>query len=412
MLVIFAALLFIPIAVSAQESPPRLRIGDLIETLRKNNPELNERRLMAKAASAKPRAVSQLDDPMLSVEWWQQPTDFSTVPIMFMLRQPLPWPGKLRARKQVAQKEAATSHDQIGETQRRLEIEVKRAFFDLALAEASLSVNERVRILLEGMVASAEVKYKVGRAPQAAMLKAQSELLTADNERLDLERARGEARVRLNVLLDRPQDTALPTTELRLSRFLVPDEQELVRMAIDRRPGVRLAQDAVAEAEAKLDVARREVNPELAVWAGYMVNFRGIDTFTTGVSTTLPIFSARRRSALVDAGQSEVLARKSALEAAKRRAEADVHNALLQMESAQRHERLHAEKLIPLAELTLQSAQAAYQTDRIDFLSVLDAARMLRDHHLNHERYLIEYERRLADLELAVGQDFTREATP
>jgi len=79
------------------------------------------------------------------------------------------------------------------------------------------------------------------------------------------------------------------------------------------------------------------------------------------------------------------------------------------MESAARHERLHSEKLIPLAEFTLQSAQAAYQNDRIDFFSVLDAARMVRDHHLNHEVYFIEYQRRLADLELAVGHDFPRE---
>ena len=79
---------------------------------------------------------------------------------------------------------------------------------------------------------------------------------------------------------------------------------------------------------------------------------------------------------------------------------------------ALRHERLHSEKLIPLSELSLQSALAAYQSDRIDFFSVLDAARMVRDHHLNHERYLIEYQKRLADLELAVGEDFPSEATP
>jgi hypothetical protein len=37
---------------------------------------------------------------------------------------------------------------------------------------------------------------------------------------------------------------------------------------------------------------------------------------------------------------------------------------------------------------------------------------MVRDHHLNHERYLVEYQKRLAELELAVGQDFPSEATP
>jgi outer membrane protein TolC len=89
-----------------------------------------------------------------------------------------------------------------------------------------------------------------------------------------------------------------------------------------------------------------------------------------------------------------------------------VRVALLQMLAAERRAKLHADKLIPLAELSLQSSQAAYQNDRIDFYSVLDAARMVRDHHLNHERYLVEYEKRLADLELAVGQDLPREVSP
>jgi outer membrane protein TolC len=173
---------------------------------------------------------------------------------------------------------------------------------------------------------------------------------------------------------------------------------------------VKLAEDAIRQAEAKLALARRDSDPELAVWAGYMVNFRGVDTFTTGVSTTLPIFSARRRSGSTRAAEAELQAARALWQAAQRRTEADIRTALLQMDAALRHEKLHAEKLIPLSELSLKSALAAYQNDRIDLFSVLDAARMLREHHLNHERYLVEYEKRLADLELAAGVDFAREA--
>jgi cobalt-zinc-cadmium efflux system outer membrane protein len=300
----------------------------------------------------------------------------------------------------------------VRESELRLEAELKRAFFDLALAEMSLSVNQRVRGLLAAMVSSAESKYKVGRAPQAVLLKAQSELLMADNDRLDLERARDEGRARLNALLDRPQEAPLGPTALAAPAAALPAERELVALALAERPDVRLVRDGLAEAQARLEVARREAKPELAIWAGYMVNIRGVDMFSTGVSTTLPIFSTRRRDALSDAAQAELAAKRAALDGARRRAEAEVHIALLQMEVAERHEKLHSERLIPLAELSLQSAEAAYQNDRIDFLSVLDAARVLRDHHLNHARYLIDYQRRLADLELAVGQDLARKAAP
>ena len=399
-------------AATADELPSPLRLQDLLDRIRRQNPELTERRALAKAAAARPRAVSQLDDPTLSLEWWQQPIDFATVPIMLSVRQSLPWPGKLRARNQAAQREADTARDAVSETERRLEADAKRAFFDLAFTERSLVVNDRERVLFEAMVQSTEVKYRVGKAPQAAMLKTQSELLTVENERLDLDRARDEARARLNALLDRPADAPLPATAMPPSRVAMPGDADLVQLALDHRPELRLAKDAVAEASAKLDLSRRDSNPELAVWAGYMVNIRGVDTFTTGISTTLPIFSTRRRNASASAAEFELAAKKAALDAARRKTEADVRVALLQMQAAERHARLHANKLIPLAELTLQSAQAAYQNDRIDFYSVLDAARMVSDHHLNHERYLVEYEKRLADLELAIGQDLPREVSP
>jgi outer membrane protein, heavy metal efflux system len=244
------------------------------------------------------------------------------------------------------------------------------------------------------------------------MLKTQEDLLTVENQRFDLERDRDEARARLNALLDRPASATLPPVAPPPMPAKLPSEAALVVMAEANRPDIKLAEDSIAEAQAKLALARRESNPELAVWAGYMVNIRGTDTFTTGVSTTLPFFSSRRRSAASQLAEADLEAARAALQAAKRRAEAEIRVALLQIDAALRHERLHAEKLIPLSEVSLQSAQSAYQNDRIDFFSVLDAARMVRDHHLNHERYLVEYAKRLAELELAVGQDVTAEVTP
>ncbi|HWE29700.1 MAG TPA: TolC family protein [Polyangia bacterium] len=396
----------------ADDLPSPLTASAVVAALRKNNPELAERRAMATAATARPRQVSQLDDPMLSLEWWQQPINFATVPIMLSVRQPLPWPGKLRARRDVAARQAATARDQVTDVERKLETQAKIALYDLAFAERALAINDRDRTLVEAMVKAAEAKYRVGKAPQAAMLKTQEDLLTVENQRLDLERDRDEARARLNALLDRPASAPLPTVALPTAPERLPSETALVAIAETHRPDVELATDAIAEAQAKLALARRESNPELAVWAGYMVNIRGTDTFTTGVSTTLPFFSSRRRSAASQAAEAELEAARAGLQAAKRRAEAEVHTALLQIDAALRHERLHSEKLIPLSELSLQSAQSAYENDRIDFFSVLDAARMVRDHHLNHERYLVEYGKRLAELELAVGQDLAEEVTP
>ena len=399
---VFAVALF-PFSARGQELPSPLTIHALLDVVRQRNPQLAEQEHLAQAAAARPSAAGQPDDPMVSVEWWQQPVNFQNVPIMISARQSLPWPGKLRARRQISERQATIARDQVSEIAIRLEAEAVRVFLDLALSEDRLSVNHRMRGLLTAMVATTDARYRVGRAAQAEVLRAQAELLTLENDRFDLERARDESMVRLNALLNRSTDAALPPICPEGDAITLPSIEQAIERALSKRPDIRLAQDVVFEAEARVALARLENRPELAVWAGYMINIRGSDNFTLGASTTLPVFSSRRRSSQVLAEESEVRAQKAALEAARRRVEQEVRIAFLRLETSQRHERLHADKLIPLAELALKSAETAYQNDRINFLVVLDAARMLRDHHLNHAQYRIETQRRRVDLQLALG---------
>src|SRR5262245_11643733 len=92
---VLVGVLVVGSGATADELPSPLRLQDVLDRIRGQNPELTERRAVAQAAASRPRAVSQPDDPMVSLEWWQQPIDFATVPIMVTVRQPLPWPGRL-----------------------------------------------------------------------------------------------------------------------------------------------------------------------------------------------------------------------------------------------------------------------------------------------------------------------------
>src|SRR5262245_33730243 len=95
----------VPARARAELSSP-LDLGQLIALARDGNPELRERRELARSTRPRARAVGRLDDPMLMLEWWQQPLDFSSVPFMLTFRQPLPWPGVRGARRDVAERGA------------------------------------------------------------------------------------------------------------------------------------------------------------------------------------------------------------------------------------------------------------------------------------------------------------------
>ena len=262
-----------------------------------------------------------------------------------------------------------------------------------------------MRAIQANLVQVTDSRYRVGKAVQADLLKSQSELLMVESERFDFERDRAAAAARLNGLMDRPADTPIGAAVTPLTVATLPSEKELLAAALDHRPDVRRARDALAAAEARLALAGKEALPDLAVWASYMVDFHGVDTFTAGVSSSVPIFASRRRDASVAAARQEVEAARAALESIRRGTDVAIRSALAQLEAASRHVRLHRDKLVPLAELTLQSALASYEADRVDFPALLEAARAVREHHQDHFRFLAEYQRRLADLEEATGAD-------
>jgi len=67
---------------------------------------------------------------------------------------------------------------------------------------------------------------------------------------------------------------------------------------------------------------------------------------------------------------------------------------------------MYGELLIPQAEESLASSEAAYTTNRQSFLDLLDAERVLFQVRLSYHRLLSDYWISLADLERAIARPF------
>jgi outer membrane protein TolC len=72
---------------------------------------------------------------------------------------------------------------------------------------------------------------------------------------------------------------------------------------------------------------------------------------------------------------------------------------------------LYHNTLRPQAEATLKATAAAYQTDRTDFLNLLDSQNLSLDVDISYFRALADYESRVAELERAVGTPIASPAT-
>jgi outer membrane protein TolC len=381
-----------------------LTLGALLAEVEAQNPRLQALRAQVRAAGERPAQVATLDDPTLMVELWQVPWDVASVPLMFTLRQPLPWPGKLRARAAVLAPEAARARAEVGVTAAELRLQACRSYYAYWLAVRADQVLRQLRELLGGTVAAVAARYRTGRAELVELLRAQEAVVNLDNQLLDTERERELAVTALNTLRGAEPPTRLGLPVSAPTVRPLPEVTALWARALAQRPELLAVQAAAAQARARGLAAQKERAPDLAVWTSLMKDLRGTqDTFTVGVQASIPSFSLARYGAAGREARAQGQAAQSELQAVQQQIRGEVQQAVLRLLTTGRHLALHSGSLIPLSEQAARAAEAGFQSGRVSLAQLLETARMLSEHHLEYERYLAEYGQRWAELEAATG---------
>lgn len=384
-----------------------VRLADLLDEARRNNPELRAAAAQARAAASSVSPAGALDDPTLMVQFWNMPVDLSTVPVMVQLSQPLPLGGKRAARRDSAEAQARMAKADAATKARDLEAELARTYFNLFMADRTLEIDREIERTLRSLLAAAEARVAAGKSDQVDSLKAEGQILKlhADEETAAADRAAASAR--LVSLLNREPGAQLgPTTIPGIVPHL-PDEPELRERAFKERPEIASVEGAVASAQAQLRLADAERIPDLSVFVGEMHSFRmpGVSDFLfVGVQGNLPIFSRSKNGPRIEAARAQLDAASAGERSLRNRIAAEVAQAHVRVRAEERQVELH-HQLIPLARQTLESAVASYSAGRIDFLTVLDSERELLMHEMDLASHLAAYEQRVAELERAVGAD-------
>lgn len=394
-------------AVVVATTAPPIRLADLIDEARKNNPELAAAREQARAAESSVAPAGALDDPMLMVQLWNAPVDFSAVPLMVQLSQPIPLGGKRAARRDAATGEAAAARANAAARARDVETAVAKAYFEVYLADRTLEADSEIEATLRSLIAAASSRIAAGRGEQSEALRAQAELLKVQSDREAVAARRVAAAARLIALLNRAPDSEIgPTTNPGIVETL-PAEAQLRDRAQRDRPEVASAKAMIAQAEARARLAGAERVPDISVFVAEMHSFRspGVSDFLfAGVQGNLPIWSGSKTGPRIDAANAQVSAARADARSVENRIVAEIADAYAEVVAERRQVELH-HQLIPVARQALSSATASYASGKGTFLMVLDSERDLLMHELDLATHLAMYEQHLADLERAVGGD-------
>ena len=394
-------------ALALAATPP-LHLADLLREAHEKNPDLKAVQARVRAAQSSISPAGALDDPMLMVQLWNAPSDFSTVPVMVQLSQQIPLGGKRGARTDAARADAAMAEADLAARQRDIDTQVAAAYFDLFLAERTQAVDDALDQILNVLLRASEARVSTGKAEQAELLRAQGALIQNRSDRETAVDRRKSAWARLAALLDRdPLSPSGATTEPRLLPSL-PDVAALSERALRARPELLGARALVAGAQAQQRLAKAAEVPDLGLFAAEMHTFRnpaGVSDFIfAGFQINLPIFAGSRNGSRIASAQAQVIAAEEAEHALRNRVASEIAETHAHVLSEQRQIDLH-HQLIPIAKQAVESAESSYGAGRADFTMVIDSARELRMHELDLATHLAMYEQRLAELQRATGSD-------
>ena len=384
-----------------------LHLADVLREARQRNPMIVAAQHRASAAASRISPAGALDDPMLMVQLWNAPVDFSTIPLMVQVTQPFPLGGKRGARSDVASAEFHAA--KAGAQARALEVEqaVKKAYFDLFMAERTEEVDADLQKTVDTLRKAALARVQTGRGEITDALRLQSESLDLSSAIAVAHEQEVSARIQLATLLDRSPEELGGHTETPALVSSLPPPEELRARAIEQRPELQRTAAMIDSARAQERLSRAEQVPDLGVMLGEMHSFKmqgTADFLFAGVQINLPIFGGSKNGPRIAAAESEAEAARAEERAMKDAIAAEVADAYAQVQSETEIIHLH-HQLLPISRQALESAEASYASGGGNFSDVVDSVRELQKHQIELAMHLAAYERALADLEHAVGAD-------
>ena len=399
----------------APDGPPGATVESLLEAARASNPEFASMRLEADAARERPESAGAFPDPSLRIELMDITNGGMTSPSLLPSRvgetkytfmQMLPWFGKRAAMRDAAEAESRAVASRAQGAWLEIAMKVKSAYAQYYLAHENERLVREVLDLMARLETVAQARYAGGLAAQQDAIRAQVEITTMRTDLIMIEAERRRVAARLNALVGRPIVARL--AEPRRARPIpVPARLQLAdlqdRIAA-RNPLVAAEAARVESATRMLDGTYLNRYPDVTLGVAPTQMGNKIGQWEVMFEVSIPLQQGSRRAKEREA-QAMLDAARARREAAANTAAGELGEAVAGLEAARRTETLIAGSLLPQAELTFQSALAAYENGKVDFATLLDAQRQILRARQEGLKAQAEAQMRLAEIERIVGED-------
>jgi outer membrane protein TolC len=393
-------------------------LDDLVAEALRNNREILAAQKRYEAARQRPGQESSLPDPALSLGYTSNGNPlpvaglgtYQTSNAGVMVSQEVPFPGKLKLRGSIAEREADAEWQQYLGVRLNVVSRLKQAYHMLHHAEESIDTVQQNQALLKRFIQVSESRYSVGRAAQQDVFKAQTQYAILDTQRIRFEQERTTQEAMIAALLNRP-----PGSSIRLPEHLMlPDLnlklEDLYAHARASAPTLMRDQKMVERSELALNLARKDYYPDFVASGGYFNQGSMPPMYQFRVDVKVPLYYWRKQRAAVAEQADRVGDARRTYEAAEQDLNARIKDDYVNAETSRRLMDLYNKSVIPGAKLALESSISSYETGSLDFLNLLTNFMTVVDYQLMYHEEMMRYYLALDRLEEATGLVLDSEA--
>src|SRR5246500_5055396 len=345
-------------------------LSQLLAEAEANNPQISAADHGARAARQMTPQVTTLPDPKFTYQQFSvgspKPfagytnSDFAYIGVG--ASQELPFPGKLRARGEVAERQADTKQAEIEIAKSGIADAVKADYLQLAYLQQTLGILRQNETILDQLIQDATAHYRVGQGMQQDVLQAQVNRTKIVREITMHHQQMWQIQAHLKGLLNRDQGSPDIVTEDLIEIPLKRTSDELLAVVRQNNPQIQVDASSIRKQDAQLASAKREGKPDFEV--GYMYQntdrkYRDYYMFTFDVR-----FPRKKR---VNAEIAEATEKHSqsqeTLDAHLQQQLAEVKEGYVKATSDEELLKEYREGLIPQSEATYRATLSAYSSN-------------------------------------------------
>jgi cobalt-zinc-cadmium efflux system outer membrane protein len=325
--------------------------------------------------------------------------DRTTLSIGFDPMQNLSLPPKVYAAGRVALDEARAAGQRFAAAKFDLQRRVLSTYFDYALTAEQLRLQAATVRLLEVAAAAARSRVRAG-GEQQYLLQADADHRLARNQLRRLEAEQAEMVAMLNAVVGREADATLLPPPILPTPRAVPDDAQLLAVAVENNPELAALAHAVRGRADALRLARLQYLPDINPFAGLTGSMERFAGAAITLATTIPQIRAGIAEARAMLQSSEAVARQTGLERG-----AGFVATLAALRDAERQAAHLGGQVLPLLLLRVANLRQTYATGSTDLDELIESERAVLELQALVAEQRMRREKKLADLEALAGVD-------